>query len=389
MNENPKIICIDARYLFPRMDGIGRYLYNLIDEISTLTELRKDIHFLILEIDEFAEKSPLRFLEKRKNLRFVKMSIFPQTIKNNFLQFYLRSYHIDLFHYPQFDFPFFMNLPSVVTIHDLNPQIYKNFFRGLKGILKKYASILMNYVALNKASKVIAISKSTKEELVNFYGLKYAKKIEIVCSGVDQKLCDIQKNDFNKNLLETIKSQYGFEKYFLYVGNDRPHKNIKNLLRSFRKFKLLNDNNIKFILAGNFVFEGNLKLEEELTKLELQEEVIHFVPDEEQLICLYLYAEAFLFLSLSEGFGLPILESMALGTPVITSDRSSMKEIGGEAAYLVDPQDIEAITKAMIQIVKFPSSRERLVALGKDQAQKYTWKHCASETLAIYEKILK
>jgi len=106
MTDNVKIICIDARYIFPNMDGIGRYLYNLIDEISLLTEKRKDIKFLILEIDKFADTSILRALDNRQNLQFVRIRVFPQTVRNHFLQNYLKKYQIDLFHYPQFDFPF-------------------------------------------------------------------------------------------------------------------------------------------------------------------------------------------------------------------------------------------------------------------------------------------
>ena len=388
MTDNVKIICIDARYIFPNMDGIGRYLYNLIDEISLLTEKRKDIKFLILEIDKFADTSILRALDNRQNLQFVRIRVFPQTVRNHFLQNYLKKYQIDLFHYPQFDFPFFINYPSVVTLYDMNPQTHTNFFHGKKGIIKKYYSILTNYVAIIKANSVIAISKTTKSEIINFYGNKYGEKIEVVYLGVDKKFYGLTAKSTHFNLFQKIKNKYNFEKYLLYVGNDRPHKNIKNLLLSFKNFKIHNNSNIKLILAGKFSYDKSFVLSEELEKLFLTEDVIQFTPSDDELIVLYLFAEAFLFLSLSEGFGLPILEAMALGVPVITSNTSSLKEIGEGAAFLVNPLNFEEISAAMEKVVILNNERENLVTLGRLRANKFTWQLCAEQTLTIYDKIL-
>ena len=389
MREKVKTICIDARYIFPDMTGIGRYLYNLIDQITILTQDRKDIKFLILEIDKFAENSILRALDNRPNLNFVKVQVFPQTIRNHFLQSYLGKYQIDLFHYPQFDFPFFMNYPSVITLYDMNPQTHPNFFPGMIGFIKKYYSILTNYVGLKKATSVIAISKATKLEIINFYGAKYGSKIDVVYLGVDKKFYGFTPNSMNVTYYQNIKRKYKVEKYLLYVGNDRPHKNIKNLLLGFNKFKQECDSDIKLVLAGKFSYDKSFNLSVEVEKLNLKQDVIQFAPNDDELITLYLFAEAFLFLSLSEGFGLPILEAMALGTPVITSDASSMKEIGEGAALLVNSLDIGDISSAIKKIVDLKNERESLVALGSDRANRFSWQLCAEQTLEIYDRILK
>jgi len=389
MTENVRTICIDARYIFPNIDGIGRYLYNLIDQLSILSKNRKDIKFIVLEIDKFANTSILRSLDNRQNLQFVRLGVFPQTLRNHFLHKYLKKYQIDLFHYPQFDLPLFLRYPAVVTIHDLNPQTYKDFFLGIKGIIKKNYSIFTNYFALIKADSVIAISENTKSEIINFWGKKYEEKTEVVYLGVDKKFHGFYPKSAYVNLFERIKKKYSIEKYFLYVGNDRPHKNIKNLLLSFKYFKLNNNSTIKLILAGKFSYSKSFVLSEELKKLSLVEDVIQFAPSDDELITLYLFAETFLFLSLSEGFGLPILEAMALGTPVIASNRSSLKELGEGAAFLVNPLNIEEISSAMSKVVNLNySERENLVALGRLRANKFTWQLCAEQTLTIYDRIL-
>ena len=147
-------ICIDARYVFPKMDGIGRYLINLIDTLSLLTKNDTSILFFILEVEEFANNSLLRKFDGRDNLNFIKIPVKPLTFQNHFVKKYLNELNIDIFHYPQFDLPFFLgNVKVVTTIHDLNPQKFDHFFPSKLGWIKKYYSILTNWTALKDLSE--------------------------------------------------------------------------------------------------------------------------------------------------------------------------------------------------------------------------------------------
>jgi len=280
-----------------------------------------------------------------------------------------------------------MKYPSIVTIHDLNPQTFPNFFMGFSGLIKKYYSIFENKIALLKASKIIAISNNTKKELIEFYGEKYKDKIEVVYLGIDEKFILARKQNFYQTLIDPLKNKYDFEEYFLYVGNNRPHKNILLLLKAFKEFKSRNSNKIKLLLVGKFFNERFMNLQKELVELNLTEHVINFTATDDELISLYSNALAFIYISLSEGFGLPILEAMSLGTPVITSDRSSLKEIGGNAALFVNPLNIKDIVDAMEKIL-IDEIRMNLINNGLKRVSNFTWENCAIKTLKIYEQVI-
>src|SRR5690606_30986551 len=240
-------VCIDARYVYPKIDGIGRYLINLIDNISLLSLNDSKIHFYVLEIDEFAHSSLLRNFDNRKNLTFIKIPIKPLSVRNNFLYFYLRHLQLDIFHYPQFDLPFFLpkNVKVITTIHDLNPQKFPEFFQTTLGRLKKYYSIFINSFTLKKSDIIIAISKSTKNEIINFYGERFKNKIKVIYEGVKK----VENSNIETEFLNQIKEKYSLKKYFLYVSNNRPHKNLKRMLHAFSEIKNKFPD-LKFVLVG-------------------------------------------------------------------------------------------------------------------------------------------
>ena len=162
-------VCIDARYIFPKIDGIGRYLLNLIDKLSEISLAKESIHFYILEVEKFSQDSSLRKFDARKNITFIKVPVLPQTIKNHFIGQYIKYLGIDIYHYPQFDLPWFVSGVKIVTsIMDMNPQKLTEFFPTRLGWIKRYYSILTNWVTLKKSDKIICISESTKYELIEF-----------------------------------------------------------------------------------------------------------------------------------------------------------------------------------------------------------------------------
>jgi glycosyltransferase involved in cell wall biosynthesis len=380
-------VCIDARYVFPKMDGIGRYLVNLIDELSNISLGDPGIHFYILEVDEFSTSSYLRNFDDRKNLTLIKIPVKPQTLKNNFIASYLKELKIDIYHYPQFDLPIFLpDAKIVTTIHDLNPQKFKGFFSSKAGWIKKQYSVYMNAFALKKSDKLIAISQSTKNEIIDFYGVRYKEKVSVVFEGVKQFIFSVDEMSNLTKKLSHLRKSYRFEKYFLYVGNNRPHKNLSGALKAFKSFLMQPSENIHFVLVGRYL-KNNTDIDGIVKKLGIEKNIIKIEANEDELKSLYLGAEAFIFCSLSEGFGLPILEAMSLGIPVITSNLSSMKEIAEGYAMLVNPYSTEEISSAMMRIINSPELKKDLSEKGLKRAGELSWTQCAENTLKIYQEL--
>lgn len=369
------------------MDGIGRYLFNLADKISLYNELENNFNFLILEQKQYAANSILRSLEGRKNLEFFQLSVYPQSILNHFLALYIRKYKIDLFHYGQFDFPLSLSMPSIVTIHDLNPQLFRNFFSKNK-ILKKNYAILSNLIALKKANYTIAVSKATKSELIRLYGKKYEDKIKVIYEGIDNSFFHSSIKSSGVYEFDNIKNKFNIGKYILYVGNNRPHKNINRIIEAYKFLRKSNRIFHKFIIIGKSL-PAYPSFEEIISNNKLEKDVIALHCDDELLRTFYLNANAFVYCSLSEGFGLPILESMAAGIPVITSNISSMKELSEGAAVQVDPYNIESIANGIEMTLNNIELRNKYKVLGVSRAREFSWEKCAQETINLYKIALQ
>jgi len=381
-------IGIDCRFIFPKMDGIGRYLYHLTDSITELTADDKLIRFTALEVAEFKDNSALRSLEGRKNLSFAPVDLKPLGLKNHLLESRLASLEIDLLHYGQFDLPWFLKTPAITNILDLNPQFFPGFFEGASGKLKQTYSRVCNRIALEKSLGILVISGNTKDELVNIYGERFADKIRVAYLGVDDGFAAPDVVAKAGETLTSIKAKFSLDKYFLYVGNNRPHKNLHGMLEAFSRFRAKDKQNYKFVIAGSMMDRFG-SVEQYAVKYGLQGSIVQLTPNEIELKALYLGARALFYCSFSEGFGLPIVEAMSLGTPVITSSISSMGEIAGSAAITVDPHDVEAMTSTLLSAA---TGEEYLLPLrekGKVRAAEFTWKRCAEDTLSYYLEILK
>jgi len=382
-------ICIDARYVFPKIDGIGRYLINLIDKLSEITLGNENIHFYILEVEKFSQNSLLRKFDSRKNITFIKVPVLPQTIKNHFIRKYIQNLNIDIYHYPQFDLPWFVSGVKIVTsIMDINPQKLSEFFPTKLGWVKRYYSILTNWVALKKSDKLICISESTKKELIEFYNYKDSAKIECIHLGVNSRYFISNEIGRTTNVLENLKNRYNFDKYFLYVGNNRPHKNLEKVLTAFSNVLKKINFKIKFLLIGQQL-NNNPSMKYQIEKLKIVDKVICLELNDDEMCSIYSNAQAFVFCSLSEGFGLPVLEAMSLGTPVITSNLSSMKEIAKGAALLVDPYSIPDIENNMLKILNDEDLRANLSKKGFERINEFTWEKCAEKTLQVYSSLLE
>ena len=384
-----KTICIDARYVFPKIDGIGRYLYNLIDKLITIVDDRDDIHFKILEIEKFREKSILRNFDGHKNFEFISLGVFPQSLPNHYLHRYLRNIPFDLFHYPQFDLPWRIQRPTITTIHDMNPQRFPLFFGGGLGYVKKYYSILANDIALRRSCRIISMSENTKNEMVDLYGEKYRDKILTIYTGLDALFLEEPQNFEYEKIINGLQKKYGFQEYVLYVGNNRPHKNIRRLIESFSEVNERFNGRFKLLVVGSQLQNRYDNYMEIVRRHNLEGVVVCFEASDKELLALYRGASAVANVSLSEGFGLPVIEAMSQGVPVVTSNGSSLKEVAQDAAELVNPVDVKSIAQGIIHVLEDTSYAEKLKRVGFARIKDFTWEKCARQTFSLYCEVLK
>lgn len=272
------------------------------------------------------------------------------------------------------------DLKTVITVHDLGAE-YLPALHQLKQVL--YLRLMTHY-QLKTASRIIAVSEATKDDLVRKLRIKESK-IQVVYEGVDKSVFRKLSNDVLSSVLSKYKLQKN--KYFFFVGTIQPRKNLERVIKAFNDF-LKDYPEYKLILAGGrgWDSESIYSLPKELG-IEQSVGFIGRVSDEE-VVALYNGATALVYPSLFEGFGLPIIEAFACGCPVITSDTSSMPEVAGKAAILVDPYNIEGIYKAMSQLATRDILRSTLIKKGILRSKDFDWKIAAEKTLQVINRVM-
>lgn len=295
----------------------------------------------------------------------------------------LRTHQCDVLHSPSFVTPFSCPCPSVVTVHDLTFRIFTTHFDRswqvyLRGVMP---------IVLRSASAVICVSEHSKQDLLRYYNVS-AKKVYVVYNGIDHS----RFNPGNK-LNPYWASRVGLNRdYILHVGALSYRKNIPTLLRAVAQLRSKGKfENRLLVLAGpnNPALAGAYEVYETVEQLDLASTVrfLGHVPDE-HLPGLYAGASALAMPSLYEGFGFPVLESMAVGTPVVASNTSSLPEVCADAAALVPADDAGSLAEAIEEILTNPSRAERLKEMGLARAAQFSWERTTGETIAIYQTLL-
>lgn len=241
-----------------------------------------------------------------------------------------------------------------------------------------YYRFIVKFAAL-KASRIITVSENSKKDISRFLKIP-DKKINPICNGVGERFFQRKSEIFKK---ETLKKLMVPEKYILYVGNEKPHKNVGNVIKAFHLFLE------KYGLEYSLVIVGiSPKYEEKVMGKTLSNNVITLSHvDDSDLISLYQTTLLLLSPSLYEGFGLPLLEAMACGAPVITSSNSSISEVVGNAALFVDPKNINQISDEIRRVLSDEKLREELIKKGKNRARLFTWQNTAQKTLELYKEV--
>lgn len=292
----------------------------------------------------------------------------------------------DIVHYPYFDLyfltlPFRKPTPCVVTVHDVIPLVFPDKFpAGIKGNLKLQAQKL----SLHSAKAIITDSYHSKVDITKYLGIS-ENKIYVAHIAVDKKFQKV-----SQEVTTSIKNKYKLpDTFFLYIGDVNYNKNIPSLIEAFAKVQNVHAH---LVLAGK-AFENKdvpeVQAVENAISLSQKSDRIRmlgFVPDDD-VVALYNLATAYVQVSLYEGFGLPVLEAFSCGTPVVSSDRSSLKEVVGNAALIIDPESINSITVGLGRILSDDAYRTDLSHKGQEQAKKFTQEQFARQTIKAYEDV--
>jgi len=370
-------ICLDLSPAVHQHAGLGRYAQELLLALAAADGQNEYVVFYnnpaAARVDPTLERfpkitTPLSYKPWRLSAllaHFARLSqdrLFPG---------------VDLFHVTDHLLPYFRLIKSVFTLHDLiflfHPETHKP--------LNRWFLTLMMPRFLRAADAVIAVSECTKRDAMRLYGLDEAK-IRVIYEGVNPRFCPA-----SPEAIAAVRARYGLPEHFiLYVGTIEPRKNLTALLEAFHH--LLATHDLRLVIVGKkgWLYEGFFR---RLRELGLEDRVIFtgYVPDED-LPAIYSAADLFVFPSLYEGFGLPVLEAMACGVPVICSNTSSLPEVAGDAALLVDPADVRALAGAIERVLtdegKWREMRER----GLQQAARFSWDEAAAMSLKVYQDVL-
>ncbi len=353
--------------------GIGTYIQNLIKYLLELD--KQNQYFLFFNHQDIQNFS----YPKEQVVKLIDNS--PKySIREHFsLSHQAQKYDLQLFHEPHYTLPYFLKCKKVVSIHDL---IHLKFPQSLPHRRAYIYAKFMIGQALKKADKILVGSENSKNDIIEMFKTR-AGKIAVIFYGVDEIFKPIK----DQNLLENFKNKYKLpDKFVLYSGSIRRHKNLENALRAYA---LLKDKSYHLVLAG-VGLQNQKQLEPILKELKIENNV-KIMPflDYAELVLLYNSAEVLFFPTLYEGFGLPVLEALACGIPVISSNNSSIVEVSAEAAILVDPLNLKEMADVLEKVLAETSLRQRMIALGLERAKIFSWEKTAQATLRVYQELLQ
>jgi glycosyltransferase involved in cell wall biosynthesis len=288
--------------------------------------------------------------------------------------------NLDLFHSPDFVLPAVRGpIPKLLTVHDLSFIHYPEAFTPA---LVRYLNQVVPR-SIEQANRILADSQATKKDLIDHWQVP-ADKITVLYSGVSNSFKPIT----DKGKLKDIRNRYGLgdKPYLLGVGTLQPRKNYSLLIRAFKEVAQQFPHNLLIAGGKGWLYEEMMT---QVDQLGLYDRVrfLGFVADDD-LPGLYSQAALFVFPSLYEGFGLPLLEAMACGVPVISSNSSSLPEVVGDAAVTLPPENADAWSDTILALLADSTLRTSLVADGFLQARHFTWKRAAKQLMSIYEELL-
>ena len=363
------VVAIDARKYFDY--GIGTYIQNLIEGLGRLKSSYDFLAYVAVEDDP---RVSVPGTWRKSVVDYPKYSI-----QETFL-FSAKSKkdRVNVFHSPHYTLPYGLKMPSIVTIHDLIPLRFPEYFNALQ---RTYARAMMSH-AISRSRCVLVDSEFTKRDISSFFRVN-ENKIVVAHLGVGPEF----KNVSSSQKLESFRERFFLKNPFiLFVGNTKPHKGLHHLLSAFA---LLKPRDLDLAIIGGSLSQ-DAALGAAVRGLGLSGKVKELGRvNNEDLVLAYNAAEALVLPSLYEGFGLPAIEAMACKTPVVVSDGGALREIVDDAAIIVERGNINQLHDALQQVLKDSRLRSSLVAKGGKNAKRFLWSKTAKKVLSAYESALK
>jgi glycosyltransferase involved in cell wall biosynthesis len=365
-------VAIDARKLHDF--GIGTYTQNLLRHLARLdggTEYVLLCHERDLGVGGQLGPNFRTVLEPSANYSIREQIHVPWV---------LRRERPDVFHSPHYVLPPAIRCRSVVTIHDCIHLMFPQYLPNRAAYVYAKASM---WSAARRSSRILTVSEASKRDLIRFFDVP-PDKIVVVYNAIDDQFSATPVEEDVARVRERYQLDH---KFVLYVGNVKPHKNLVRLIEAFDRLRRRGFDDLKLLIIGDEISKlPALRRAVHQYKLHKHVRFLGFLPAD-TLAVLYRLAAVFVFPSLYEGFGLPPLEAMASGTPVVTSNVSSLPEVVGDAAMLIDPYDVESIVDGIRRVLSEPALANELRARGIQRAREFSWERSVARTKELYQEV--
>jgi glycosyltransferase involved in cell wall biosynthesis len=365
-------IGIDARKLHDF--GIGTYIRNLLRQLARLDS--ETDYVVFSRPDDCGTVAALG-----ANFRAVPEGAGNYSVAEQVrIPLAVRREHLTLFHATHYVLPPLVRCPSVVTIHDCIHLMFPQYLPNRRSLA--YARTLIS-LAAKRATRVMTVSESSKRDILRYVDIP-PEKIDVIYNSYDERF-GIEPNE---EAVARVRERYQLhDRFVLYAGNVKPHKNLERLIEAFHLVRNRGLDQLKLVLIGDDISRYSA-LRRAVHRHQLHKYVrfLGYLP-EETLAVMYRLAGVFVFPSLYEGFGLPPLEAMASGTPVVTSNVSSLPEVAGDAAVLVDPYDAHAIADGIHRVLTDERLRDDLRRRGLARAKQFSWESSVRRVREIYGQV--
>lgn len=382
-------IGINALFLQQPNTGMGQHLFHLLEGLDGLEDsetqyallsprLRRAYHVRAPHLsDRFREVQVVstlaRFGESAEKLWWEQVGIVRSSLRER----------VDVLHSPYWSSPAWAPCPTVVTIHDVIQFVLPEY--AWRKISRMYFGLVSR--TARRATAIIAVSECSKRDIVKLLGVP-PERIHVIGNAVDQSLHPVS----DTWLLANVRERYGIEpRYLLYFGGFDMRKNVPRVIEAYAQLPTSVRTEYQLVIAGRYQHLGHPLYPDPravVERLGLRDRVVFTGQIREQdKAPLYSAATLFAFPSLYEGFGIPVLEAMACGTPVLTSNVSALPEVVGDAGLLVDPYDVSAISAGMARLLEDSHYRDELSRRGLERARQFTWHQVAEQTLRVYRDV--
>lgn len=367
-------IGLNLLFLKPEIGGMRTYVYNLLSMLRNVGDLQ---WFTLFINKETAHDNMFQEWHTVVCPVYAKFQAIRYAWEQLILPIQVKKFRIELLHSLGYVQPLCLPCKSVITIHDLNFAHIGNLMTPLR------RKVLQIFVPLSAktADHIITVSKFSKKQIVELLGIP-PEKVTVIYNAPKYPPSRVAE-------IKELKQRYGITlPYILALSSPSPHKNIDNLVKAFFLIKERGHRELKLVLAGKLPkTKSKLDILVQSSKWKRDIIITGYVPDE-VLAGLYKNAEAFVFPSLYEGFGIPILEAFQYGTPVACSNRAAIPEIAGNAAVYFDPTNVEEIAEVLDRLLGDENQRKYLANAGKERVTHFTWEEVARRTLNVYRRLM-